>query len=82
MNPKHLLNSAITVRDLIDYLEGFRDDTKVMLRHPSHDYWRTELAAPVETVSEEHLFWSDYHDSFKLDDDNASSEYGRVVVLG
>lgn len=89
MNQKYLLERAITVRDLIDYLVCFSEDTKVMFRHPSHDHWRTELAAPVESVNQESVFWSAYHESFKLlheeseDSDDEDSEYGHeVVILG
>lgn len=87
MNPKYLFERAVTVRELIDYLEGYCDDTKVMFRHPSHDYWNTELAAPVESVTQEPVSWSKYHESFKLvedsdDSEDETSEYGKVVILG
>ncbi len=66
--PKKGINS-LTVAELIEYLEQFPKESKVMFSHPSHDYWKTELAGNINTADEQRIKWSDYHSKWQIDND-------------
>jgi hypothetical protein len=54
---------TMTVAQLIQELQQFDPNTPVYFGHPSHDHWKTELAAPVLSVGMDHIKDSDYHSS-------------------
>lgn len=65
----------MTVGELIKQLEDLDQTKEVYFAHPSHDYWRSELASEVESVGEELIKHSQYHGQMttvrELDGDNA-----------
>jgi len=61
----------MTVKELIEELKLRDPKQPVYFAHPSHDFWRSELASEVETMDEERIKFSDYHSqmtTFKRDD--------------
>ena len=51
----------MTVKELMKTLEGFDEDMEVGFKHPSHDYWRTQLISTVDDVEEGYAKYSEYH---------------------
>ena len=49
------------IKDLMAALSEHPPNAGVYVRHPSHDYWRTDLAGEVEDVVLLDLEWSEYH---------------------
>jgi hypothetical protein len=48
---------------------------EVKFAHPSHDYWRTELASDIDSITEEQVKYTEYHRQDKIVD----TEYGEEV---
>jgi len=48
---------------------------EVKFGHPSHDYWRTELASDIDSITEEQVKFTAYHNKDKVVD----TEYGEKV---
>lgn len=78
----------MTVKELIAYLEQQDQDAEVFFAHPSHDYWKTELASSVNEVQEAPVKHSGYHDQMVTVDDEDSEkaeargeELKQVVLL-
>lgn len=76
------------VADLITRLKEFPAEAEVYLRHPSHDYWRTELAGEVDDVAYMDLEWSAYHRTNRIvrerdedDDEEQANIKPRQVVI-
>lgn len=64
----------MTVAELIEELQGYPGDMKVVLAHPSHDYWNTELAGDIRHVEENYITYSDYHRKDKVTEDPDDEE--------
>ena len=84
----------MTLQELIEDLTRLRDDgvdpdTTVMFAHPSHDYWRTELASQPDNATVEGVEYSDYHNTYKTvteeEEFDYEAKYGKeltkVVIL-
>jgi hypothetical protein len=75
----------MTVKELIEQLEAFDPKQEVFFAHPSHDYWKSELASLVENLDEEAVKFSAYHDQMTTvdleDQDKHDAEQKLVVVL-
>lgn len=86
-----LTRNAMTVNELRELLEDFPGDMPVVFAHPSHDYWRRELAGPVTNAEFGNVKWSEYHDQWATidesdrDDDDIplddDPEVSRAVVI-
>ena len=51
----------MTVKELIEALQGFDESMEVGFEHPSHDYWRSVLITKVEDLEEGYAQYSAYH---------------------
>lgn len=82
----------MTVGELIRSLSDFPLGQEVYFAHPSHDYWRSELASEVESVDEESIKYSQYHgqmctvkqnenEESEVRTDDVSDDSRVVVVL-
>lgn len=75
----------MTVAELIAQLKGFDKNWEIYFAHPSHDYWRSELASPVESMDTEVVKHSAYHDQMttvdpeKQDKDDAEQTVALVL---
>lgn len=56
----------MTVRELISKLMYEDSDAEVYFEHPSHDYWRTQLASEVRSLEVKTVGYSDYHQQYAL----------------
>lgn len=56
----------MTVRELISRLMHEDPDAEVYFEHPSHDYWRTQLASEVCAFGVKTVGYSDYHQQYAL----------------
>lgn len=61
---------ALTVGQLTQALGQFDPSQQVYFGHPSHDYWKTELASPVLGVSTARVKHSDYQNQMMVVGDN------------
>ena len=75
-------------QDLIAQLSCFDDEDDIYLAFPSGDYWGRVLAKEVSEVSTEQVAWSDYHNSYKLVDEEdiekgyyEKEDLKKVIVL-
>jgi hypothetical protein len=59
----------MTVHDLINRLKRMDQTLDVYFAHPSHDYWRSELASEVSSLDVEQVKHSSYHDQMVTADD-------------
>ena len=74
----------MTVKELIEHLEGEDPESKVYFGHPAHDHWRNTLATEVETAEEVWIVYSDYHQQMRVPSatmDLEDAELVRVVLL-
>lgn len=75
------------VSELIEMLKYCDKDMDVHFSYNAGDYWRTEVAATVDSVNEGYVEYSDYHSMDKVvaDEDDCYDEEGevgrRVVIL-
>jgi hypothetical protein len=46
----------------------------VFFAHPSHDYWRTELASEVRHLEEQRVKYSAYHSTMQTVDEDEDTE--------
>jgi hypothetical protein len=86
------------VGDLIDLLGDFDAEAEVLFTYNYGDYWRTTVAATIESVGDGKVVHSAYHNMDKVidedcydgEEDNSTSEsvrrnrrtVRRVVLLG
>ena len=73
----------MTVKELIESLEGFDPNMEVKFAYNYGDYWRTQVASNVEYVDEGQVKYSDYHRMDKVVDDDGDNEefYTKTVVI-
>ncbi len=76
--------NTLTVAELRAQLAGLPDDQPVMVRVPSGDHWRTELALPVGDVCPVDIVRSTYHGGFRLprEPDQHVPNGLNVILLG
>lgn len=75
------LESCLTVRDLIEQLQGCDPDLPVVFAYPAGDHWRNTLGGTVENVEEKQAIWSEYHRTFKIPKDGSTEEDAIEVVV-
>ena len=75
--------NTLTVAELRAQLAGLPDDQPVMLRVPSGDHWRTELAVPIQDLQSVDIVRSTYHRGFRLprDPDEPAPDALSVILL-
>ena len=59
----------MTAQELIEILQDLDPETEIYVRHTAGDYWRTELASPVESGDSGHITYSSYHNQHKVMDE-------------
>lgn len=62
------------VSDLINRLKRMDPKLEVYFAHPSHDYWRSELASEVNSLDVEFVKHSAYHDQMTTTDELSPEE--------
>lgn len=80
----------MNVAELIEVLKGMDQDADVVFAYNYGDHWRTQVAQPVDEVSEAAVKYSDYHRMDKIveeddiydDEGNPDSRIRRVVMIG
>ena len=79
---------TLTVSELIEILQDYDGDTKVMISHTAGDYWKTELASPIgDDVFTSQVEYSAYHNQYKVskesdyEDDPEENEGTKEVLL-
>lgn len=61
------LKEAMTVQDLIDFLEDIEDKSlPVVFTYNYGDYWKTQVAQPISEPQEGMVDYSDYHNMLKV----------------
>ena len=75
-------------QDLIAQLSCFNDEDDICFAFPSGDYWGRVLTREVTEITEEQVTWSDYHNSYKLVDEEdiekgyyEDEDLKKVIVL-
>jgi hypothetical protein len=58
------------VSELIEALSNLDPDSEVFMGQPSHDYWSSELAVPIDNIRGVQIKWSAYHETNKIVDFN------------
>lgn len=73
----------MTVKELIESLEGFDPNMEVKFAYNYGDYWGTEVASNVRDIDEGMVKYSDYHRMDKVVDDDGDNEefYTKTVVI-
>jgi hypothetical protein len=75
----------MTVAELINLLKCEEPTREVYFAHPSHDYWHSELASPIEVGSEEYIQHSQYHNQMAtIDEEKWNPDDGKqqlVIIL-
>jgi len=76
------------VLELITELECYDEDTEVHFSYTSGDYWRTQLAPKVRTVSNGTVQYATYHQGDKIvhaaeieEDEDEEFPVRKVVVI-
>lgn len=68
MNIRKEMERAMTVGQLIEFLEGVDKDAVVTYSYPSGDYWRSQLASTVQEIGEAKVEYSEYHRQYQVVD--------------
>ena len=74
----------MTVKELIEELQGFDGDMEVKFSYNSGDYWRTTLAEDICQIDTHYVKYSSYHRTNKLiseHDDTEDDDVQTVVLL-
>ena len=72
----------MTVKELIESLEGFDPNMEVKFAYNYGDYWGTEVASRIGDVDEGQVRYSDYHRMDKVTDyDDEADNIKTVVIL-
>ena len=72
----------MTVKELMESLEGFDPNMEVKFAYNYGDYWGTEVASNVTEIDEGQVRYSDYHRMDKVvDDENDEEYYAKTVVI-
>ena len=83
INPeiKRCIRGGFTVKQLKETLERFDDDTIVVFKYNSRDYWNTVVAQPVTDVDMEAVKYSAYHSKLQIVEDYDGDEEDELEVL-
>ena len=82
MSTSDVLDNGMTAGQLIEALQGFDEDTPVVFVYNYGDCWNTTVAQPVNTVSNEMVEYSPYHQMPKVVDqfkDNEGAEWACII---
>ena len=73
--------NTMTVGELIESLQGFDENTPVVLSYQYGDYWRSICANTVgrDDIDEGEVEWSGYHETWKLSKDDGEFEDGEYA---
>jgi hypothetical protein len=75
----------MTVRELIENLQGYDPNTEVVFAYPANDYWRTTVCQDVTELDTLDLPYSEYHQKFRLPEDtdryDNNKKFQHAVVL-
>lgn len=74
MSLQNLIKRTTTVAELADLLKQYPSDMPVMFGYNYGDYWRTEVAEPIEQVDTQEVAFSDYHGRAKIVEYDYESE--------
>ena len=74
----------MTVKELREALEDFRDDEPVFISYPSNDYWKSEIARQAQIVDRRNLLPSPYHGDGVMMESGPDHEgvSGLVILTG
>ena len=73
---------SLTVKELMEALEGMDPDLPVMFAYNYGDHGRTEVAASIDTLEEMPVQWSDYHRMHKvMGEDQSEADISDFVVI-
>ncbi len=70
----------MTVKELIESLEGFDPNMEVKFAYNYGDYWGTEVASNVGRIDEGQVRYSDYHRMDKVVDDEDDNMKTVVII--
>lgn len=73
---------GMTVKELIEELQGFPPDAPVHLAYGYGDRVRTTCADGVATVGQDSLVYSEYHNTFKVTERDEDETFLAVVLEG
>ena len=79
----------MTAQELIEILTDLDPETEIYVQHTSGDYWKTQLASPVEDGDLGKITHSSYHNQNKVvedegdydDDTEVEEAQGEVYLL-
>lgn len=71
----------MTVKELIESLEGFDPNMEVKFAYNYGDYWGTEVASNVRDIDEGQVRYSDYHRMDKVTDYDDEDDNIKTVVI-
>jgi hypothetical protein len=71
----------MTVKELIESLEGFDPNMEVKFAYNFGDYWKTEVASNVRDIDEGQVRYSSYHRMDKVTDYDDEDDSIKTVVI-
>jgi hypothetical protein len=71
----------MTVKELIESLEGFDPNMEVKFAYNYGDYWGTEVASNITEIDESQVRYSDYHRMDKVTDYDDEDDNIKTVVI-
>lgn len=71
----------MTVKELMESLEGFDPNMEVKFAYNYGDYWGTEVASRIGDVDEGQVRYSDYHRMDKVTDYDDEADNIKTVVI-
>lgn len=71
----------MTVKELIESLEGFDPNMEVKFAYNYGDYWATEVASNIRDVDEGQIRYSSYHRMDKVTDYDDEDDNIKTVVI-
>ena len=71
----------MTVKELIQSLEGFDPNMEVKFAYNYGDYWGTEVASRIGDIDEGQVRYSDYHRMDKVTDYDDEADNIKTVVI-
>jgi len=71
----------MTVKELMESLEGFDPNMEVKFAYNYGDYWATEVASRIGDVDEGQVRYSDYHRMDKVTDYDDEADNIKTVVI-
>ena len=71
----------MTVKELMESLEGFDPNMEVKFAYNFGDYWKTEVANNIRDVDEGQVRYSSYHRMDKVTDYDDEADNIKTVVI-